>query len=213
MFTEPPPLELGKSRLISFSGQTASFFPTLLFDPRGDTLQNWSTCSLCSTGLGQRGTPEEKQEREDKGGLGIRPSLWGGLFTAVSFQRQQLLSGQPSPQVSFLLGSGNSFLPCPALQTKLGHSSAPSTGYYAPPTPGGQQTMTHEPDTAQSLFWLIKFYWKPYPFIYVTSMAAFCTRNRGHLAPKAENIFDLALYREICQLLSDVLLIPLKIIL
>lgn len=44
-------------------------------------------------------------------------------------------------------------------------------------------------------------------------MAAFCTRNRGHLAPKAENIFDLALYREICQLLSDVLLIPLKIIL
>lgn len=65
MFTEPP-LEVGKSRLISVSGQTASFFPTLLFDPWEDTLQNWSMCSLCSAGLGQWGTPEGKQEREDK---------------------------------------------------------------------------------------------------------------------------------------------------
>lgn len=36
--------------------------------------------------------------------------------------------GSPSPQGPFLLRSGNSFLPCPALLAQLGHSTALSTG-------------------------------------------------------------------------------------
>lgn len=126
MFTEPP-LEVGKSRLISVSGQTASFFPTLLFDLWENTLQNWSTCSLCSAGLGQWGTPEGKQEREDKWGLGICLSLWGGLLIAVSFQGNSSNLGSPlhrAPTFQVLVTPS-----CSALQAKLCHSSAPRTGY------------------------------------------------------------------------------------
>lgn len=162
MFTEPP-LEVGKSRLISVSGQAASFFPTLLFDLWEDTLQNWSTCSLCSSGLARK----RGQMRP-----GYLPVHVGWSLDSSVLPGKQLQSEKPSPQGPRFPGSGNSFLLCTAGQTRSQQYSSNRIlpHLYAPPTPGVQ-----EPDPAQNLFCLIKFYPKPYLFIMLMSMSAFCT--------------------------------------
>lgn len=126
IFTEPP-YEVGKSRLISISGQTASFFPPYsLWSLGGHSTELVDVfpllCWLRSMEHTRRVARKRGQVRP-----GYLPLLVGWSLDSNVLPGKRSNLGSPlhrAPSCQVLVTPS-----CSALQAKLGHSSAPRTGY------------------------------------------------------------------------------------